>query len=92
MLRAVVSVVRIDGDHLALRLRGKDGFFGDARVAPPVRRKRLDLPRRDLAVVVLHIQMNEGVRVEPLDLRDHALQHDLFVGIEDPADGVMRQR
>src|SRR5207302_368882 len=82
----VVGVVRIDSDHLALRFRGKDGFLGDARVAPPVRGQRFDLPRRDLAVAVLHIQMNEGVRVEPLDLRDHALQNDLLVDIEHPAD------
>ena len=48
-------------------------------------------PHGDLAVLVLHIEMKIHVRIDPLDLRDHAFQRDLLAPIEDPADGVVRQ-
>src|ERR1700730_9074558 len=54
VLGRVVSLVHVEGDHLAGHLLGKDGFLGDAGIAPPVRGERFDLPRRDLPVAVFH--------------------------------------
>src|SRR5688572_27334903 len=87
LLRAVAREVAVNVD-LHARL---DRVAGDAAPEQRIRRPALDRPRFHRAVGLLHVHVNPGVRIDPLDLRDGALQLDRLVDVELAGKGMMRR-
>src|SRR4029079_7282289 len=75
---AVLGFVAIDDQFGALRQRGLRQSTPEQRV----RRSTLDHPSLGGPVGLLHVEMDTGVRGDPLDLSHGALQLHGLVGIE----------
>ena len=67
-VRAVLRAVADDRDFGA----GLHGVAREAAAQQRVRRRAFDHPRRRRAVVVLDVDVQPGVRIDPLHLRDRA--------------------
>ena len=85
-VRAVLRTVSVDDDFGAFRQRAPRQTTAKQRV----RRASLDHPARRLAVRLLDIDVNPGVRVDPLDLRHRSAQLYGFVRVELGGERVVR--
>src|SRR5438876_5407304 len=77
-VRAVLRAIAFDDDL---------GADGKGALVPPaaqqlVRRAHFDFPADRLSVSVLDVDVQPGVRIDPLDLRDGPLQGHRVVGVE----------
>src|SRR5262249_55480949 len=85
--RMVARLIPVD-DDLGADL---EGFFRDAPPEERVRRTALDHPLFDGAVRFCHVQVNPGMGIHPLDLRDDPLQQNRPVRIEFSSEGMVRR-
>jgi len=86
VVRSVLRPRPFDG-HLVARLQREPG---PPEPHQPVRARQLEAPVRHLARRVLHVDINPGMRVRPLQLRDSARQLHRLVRVELRRKRVMR--